>query len=134
MVLVYRGRDRKALQPHALPLHACVGCDRARAVHLSEHAEARMQIRGLRETDVEVILAHGTPRGDAVLLTGRDVAERVGELRKQIAQLQRLKGMAVFLADQEIVSVYRPRKWKLRKMLGKKASRRSRRSRRVGRA
>lgn len=131
MVLVYRGRDRKALQPRALPLPACVGCERARAVHLSEHAEERIQGRGLRKTDVEVILAYGSPKGDAVLLTERDAAEAIGELHRQIAQLERLKGAAVFLADQEIVSVYRPKKWKLRKMFGKKAHRRPRRASRA---
>ena len=83
---------------------------------ITEHAEIRAQQRGLRDTDIEAVLTHGTPLGDAVMLSGKDVARSTEQLRHLIAQLERLSGTAVFLEGRRVVTVYRPQAWKRRKM------------------
>jgi hypothetical protein len=84
---------------------------------LTHHASIRVRQRGFRERDVEVILEHGTPTHDGVLLTSRDVSERVAEYRRRIGELERLRGAAVFLEEGHVVSVYRPSAAKVRRMI-----------------
>lgn len=80
----------------------------------SQHALGRMRQRGFREADVDYIIERGTPTGEGYLLTGRDVAERLTELKSEIERLRRLKGAFVAVADGTILSVYRPGKRKRR--------------------
>jgi len=84
---------------------------------LTQHASNRIRQRGFRERDVDVILEHGTPTHDGVLLTGKDVAEQVSEYRRRIGSLERLSGAAVFLEEGRVVSVYRPKPAKVRRMI-----------------
>jgi hypothetical protein len=96
--------------------------------HLTRHAEVRLRQRGLRERDVEVVLAHGTPTPEAVVLTNKDVDRVVGECRRLIAQLERLRGTAVFTREEVVVTTFRPEPEQLRVLM-----RRARRGRRRGR-
>ncbi len=86
-----------------------------------------MRQRGYRESDLTVILQNGTTTHDGVVLSGKDVAMVVSNYRREIAKLERLKGSAVFLAEGKVVSVYRPSKSKVRRMIrhgrGRKYSR-----------
>ena len=90
---------------------------------LTHHAEVRLRQRGLRERDVAFVLEHGTPAGDAVLLTQQDAAQMIGEYRRRIAQLERLSGTAVFMDGGWILSVYRPSRVRVRRMLREGRSR-----------
>lgn len=84
---------------------------------ITEHASRRIRQRGFRDRDVGVILENGTPTHEGVLLTGKDVAERVTEYRRRIAELERLRGAAIFLKDGQVLSVYRPGAVKVRRMI-----------------
>ena len=84
---------------------------------LTQHALHRIRQRGFRESDVDLILDHGTPTRDGVVLSSRDVGQLVAGYRRAIAALERLSGAAVFLADGHVVSVYRPNARKVRAML-----------------
>ena len=77
----------------------------------------RLRQRGYRKADVGLVLALGTPMGNAVVLTDRDVTQRIAECRRLISQLERLRGSAVVLAGDRVLSVYRPRRSKLRRLL-----------------
>ena len=85
--------------------------------NLTRHASSRIRQRGYREQDVDVILDNGTPTQEGVLLTSRDVAERIADCRRRIATLERLRGSAVFLEEGHVVSVYRPSITKVRRMI-----------------
>jgi hypothetical protein len=85
-------------------------------IQLSEHAGERLQQRGLRERDVDVVLRHGTPMGDAVVLTAKDVDAVIRERKRQIADLERLRGMAVFVRQSVVVTLFRPTPQQLRRL------------------
>ena len=104
------------------------------AVTLTEHAGVRTQQRGLHGDDLSLVLSYGTRGHGAVVLTARDVARHTARLRHVIRRLEGLSGVGVVLDGRTVVTVMRPDREKRRRMLGKKASRRSRRSSRVGRA
>jgi hypothetical protein len=84
---------------------------------LTRHGTERLRQRGYRKADVGLVLALGTPMGNAVVLTDRDVTQRIAECRRLISQLERLRGSAVVLAGDRVLSVYRPRRSKLRRLL-----------------
>lgn len=84
---------------------------------LTRHAEQRLRQRGYRTDDVELVLDLGTPTGNAVLLTNQDVETEIAECRHRIARLERLRGTAIILGEEKVVSVYKPRRIKARRML-----------------
>lgn len=84
---------------------------------LTRHGTERLRQRGYRKADLGLVLAVGTPTGNAVVLTDRDVTQRIAEYRRLINRLERLRGSAVVLAGDRVLSVYRPRRSKLRRLL-----------------
>jgi len=90
------------------------------AVHrptLTHHGNERLRQRGYRKGDIALVLAVGTPTGNAVLLMDHDVDEEIAEHRRRIAQLERLRGTAVILDGDTVLSIYRPRRPKARRLL-----------------
>lgn len=94
---------------------------------LSQHAEVRLRQRGYRDRDVEVVLAHGTSLNEATVLTDEDVARAISAKKREIHDLERLRGTAVILADGVVASIYRPDRRRLRRFMGR-ANRSCRRS------
>jgi hypothetical protein len=84
---------------------------------LTHHGTERLRQRGYRKGDLGLVLALGTPTGNAVLLMDRDVDVQITEHRRRIAQLERLRGTAVILDGDTVLSVYRPRRPKVRRLL-----------------
>jgi hypothetical protein len=76
---------------------------------LTRHAEARIRQRGLRESDLALIVAAGTPvDGDSLLLLAQDVEREIRRRKHEIGTLERLRGCRVVLAGEAAVTVYRP--------------------------
>ena len=96
------------------------------AYYLTNHAEERLRQRGLRERDVDFVLHHGTPTDNAVVLTKKDAGAAIAEHRRQIAQLERLRGTAVFTQDAAILTLFRPTSEQMRKLLRRAQPRRRR--------
>jgi len=86
-------------------------------LHLSHHADGRIQQRGVRASDVGLVVAHGTPVADGYLLRARDVAGAEAEMKRTLARLHRLAGTFVAVAEDTVLSVYRPCKVRRRKLL-----------------
>jgi hypothetical protein len=86
-------------------------------LHLSHHAATRIRQRGLRASDVALVLAHGTPVRDGFLLRTRDVAAAEAEMKRTVSRLHRLAGTFVAVAEDTVLSVYRPAKMRRRKLL-----------------
>lgn len=76
---------------------------------LSRHAEARVRQRGIRESDIPVIVAAGTPiDDDSLFLLARDVDREIRRRKQEISALERLRGCRVVIAGETVITVYRP--------------------------
>ena len=73
---------------------------------LTRHAEARIRQRGLRERDLALVLEAATPLAhDAWLLTAVDADREIARCKREIEQLQRLRGCKVVVSGDAIVTV-----------------------------
>jgi hypothetical protein len=76
---------------------------------LSKHAQIRVRQRGLRESDIPVIVAAGTPvDADSLFLSAKDVDREIRRRKHEITALERLRGCRVVIAGEKVVTVYRP--------------------------
>ena len=79
---------------------------------LSRHAETRMSQRGLRDSDVNLILRCATEIGeDLYFLTRKDVEREVRRRKQEIQALERLNGQKLVVAEETIVTCYKSRKY-----------------------
>ncbi len=75
----------------------------------TNHAEARLRQRGLRESDIPMIVAAGTSiDDDSVFLLARDVDREIQRRKREICALERLRGCRVIIAGEMVVTIYRP--------------------------
>lgn len=73
---------------------------------LTRHVEARMRQRGLRERDLGLLLDAATPlANDAWLMTNADADREIVRRKREIEQLQRLRGCKVVVCEDSIVTV-----------------------------
>jgi len=87
---------------------------------LTRHAEVRMCQRGLKDDDLELILSAASQvSGDAYLLTDQDAAREIIRRKREIQQLERLKGYKVVVENGAVITCYRSRKSDQRKTLRK---------------
>ena len=74
---------------------------------ITQHGEIRMSQRGIRETDLEVLLTHGSEIGrDRMMLKKRDAAKVIQALKKQIAHIERLTDKVIVVANGHLVTTY----------------------------
>lgn len=76
---------------------------------ITRHGEARMSQRGIREADLDLILAHGSDIGrDRIVLMKRDAAKAIQTLKRQIARIERLTDKVLVVEDGCLVTAYHP--------------------------
>ena len=76
---------------------------------LTKHAQTRVRQRGIREADLPVIVAAGTPvDDDSLFLLAKDVDREIRLRKREIDALERLKGCRVVMDGDTVVTVYRP--------------------------
>lgn len=74
---------------------------------LTNHAGVRLRQRGLRETDIDLVMACGTDApGGRVILRRRDVAREIAACKRRIQTLERLSGCTVVCEEDAIVTCY----------------------------
>ncbi len=74
---------------------------------ITRHGEVRMAQRGIRETDLTILLTHGTEIGrDRIMIRKRDAADEIRSLKKQIANIERLKDKVLVVPDGILVTAY----------------------------
>ncbi len=74
---------------------------------ITHHGETRMSQRGIRETDLDVLFAHGTDIGrDRIMLMQRDAEKVIRDLKKQIANIERLTNKVIVVVDGHLVTAY----------------------------
>ena len=77
------------------------------SLHITRHAEIRMSQRGIRNSDLDVLLAHGTEIGqDKLMLRTRDAEKAIGNLKKEIAKIQRLTGKVMVVSGDTLITTY----------------------------
>lgn len=92
---------------------------------LTRHAEARLRQRGLRDRDLALLLDSATPLADdAWLLMDADADREIARRKREIEQLQRLRGCKVVVAGDVIITVCH-----MRPDAGRRALRRGREAR-----
>ena len=84
----------------------------------SAHATQRMQQRGIRERDVDLILNCGTQiGGDSILLSDKDAAREIERRKHEIQALERLRGCKVVVSEGVVVTCYHTQTKHLKKLL-----------------
>ncbi|WBQ11044.1 DUF4258 domain-containing protein [Hyphomonadaceae bacterium ML37] len=74
---------------------------------LTKHARTRLQQRGLKAKDIELIAEYGETIERGLLMTAEAVDEALADLRNKISRLEKLKGR-VLITDGEIaITTYR---------------------------
>ena len=87
---------------------------------VTQHAEARMQQRGLREADLRLVLATATQVApDAYLLTDADAEREINQRKREIERLERLRNWKVVVAGATVVTCYPSRPKDQRRTLRK---------------
>lgn len=86
----------------------------------SRHAKKRLNQRGIRENDVDFLLNTATQVAqDAYLLTNSDVEREIVRRKKEIQQLERLRGLKLVVVGDTLVTAYRSRQADQRRTLRK---------------
>ncbi len=74
---------------------------------LTRHAEVRMRQRGLRDNDINLLLQSASQISpDTYLLTKQDVAREITRCKREIQNLERLKGCKIVVERGCIVTCY----------------------------
>ena len=73
----------------------------------TRHAETRLQQRGIRKTDIPIILACGTQIDDETwLMCNRDAAREIEARKREIQTLSRLANRKVVIRDGRVITAY----------------------------
>lgn len=74
---------------------------------MSQHIRTRCRQRGIPESDLELVVQHGTVTSDGLILTGKDIADAVREMKRKMKRLSKLKDVLILTDDVTMVTVYR---------------------------
>ncbi len=86
----------------------------------SRHAEIRLNQRGIRTRDVDLVLNAATRVApDAYLLTDSDVEREIVRRKQEIQQLERLRGLKLVVEGDTLVTAYRSKQSDQRRTLRK---------------
>lgn len=76
-------------------------------LHFTNHAEGRMRQRGFRKADVDLVLRVATRvADDAFFLTDKDAAREIKRRRREIQQLERLRGSKLIVEGGSLITLY----------------------------
>lgn len=84
----------------------------------SNHAGQRMQQRGIRERDIDLLLSCGTQIDEAsILLSDKDAAREIERRKHEIQTLERLRGCKVVIIEGVVVTCYHASEKHLKKVV-----------------
>lgn len=84
---------------------------------ITRHAAHRQARLGISEVDFETAIKIGSHTGDGVVITDQDVDREITELKAEIARIERLRGFYFACPGESLVTVYRPRPDRLRRII-----------------
>lgn len=74
---------------------------------ITQHADRRMNQRGIRKEDIGLILAAADQvASDAYLMTNEIVDEEIARRKKEIHQLERLRGKKLIVERDTVITTY----------------------------
>ena len=85
------------------------------ALAISKHAHARVRQRGVKASDLDLIVRYGTATPDGTVLLRRDVEALRSELTSTLRRLDRLVGTLVVVRDDTAVTLVRTTRVQRRK-------------------
>lgn len=81
--------------------------ERMMSIAITRHGEARLSQRGIRKSDLDILLAYGTETGpDRIILRKHDAAQAIRDFKRRITALERLSGTEVVIADGQLITAY----------------------------
>ena len=87
-------------------------------IQYSNHVCKRMQQRGIRERDIDLLITCGTQiGGDSILLSNKDAAREIEGRKQEIQALERLRGCKVVISEGVVVTCYHTHTKHLKKLL-----------------
>ena len=73
----------------------------------TRHGKTRMQQRGMRKSDIPIILAYGTQIDDETyFMRNRDAAREIETRKREIQALSRLVNRKVVIRDGRVITTY----------------------------
>ena len=76
-------------------------------LYVTRHAETRMRQRGFRNADIDLVLSVGTRiADDAFFVSDHDVMREIERRRREIQQLERLRGTKLVVQGGAVVTLY----------------------------
>ena len=90
---------------------------------MTKHGQMRVQQRGYRNADMELVMQYGTDlsrkRGKyGYMLTNQDVQQSVESFKRKIQKLERLKGTYMVVGERnELITTFRPNKKQSKRLL-----------------
>lgn len=87
---------------------------------ITDHALRRMQQRGVRVEDLDLMIQCGSlVSNDSLLLLKKDVEREIRKRKRKIQALERRKGCKLVIRDNALVTLYRPTKEQEKRLLDK---------------
>jgi hypothetical protein len=88
------------------------------SARVTQHAEVRAAQRGYRGVDIELLTERAEQVGQhEFLMTETCVDQQISELRYEINRLERLRGSLIVISDAHVVTVYRPCKRRMTRLI-----------------
>ncbi len=88
------------------------------ALNLSNHAEIRMNQRGIRQSDIDLIMNFGEQIApDAIMMTKRRALNLIEDFKSKIHAIERLTNKKLIIEDGKIITAYHSAKTQQRKDL-----------------
>lgn len=76
-------------------------------LYLTQHAETRMRQRGFRNADIGLVLnVAKRVAEDAFFLSKRDATREIERRRREIQQLERLRGTKIIVEGNNVITLY----------------------------
>ena len=78
--------------------------------HITAHADARMNQRGITRNVMDLVIAHGDPRGDKIVLSRKRASKLIREYKQALQDLQAVEkkgGVTAIMAGNTLITSYR---------------------------
>jgi hypothetical protein len=79
-------------------------------VDFTKHAQDRLQQRGFRKADIDLILEAASEIGPKIyVLTNQDAAQEIQQRKREIQTLERLRGATLVIEEGRLITMYHGR-------------------------
>lgn len=85
-------------------------------MQITAHADARMNQRGINKRHLGLVLEHGEPDGDKLILSAKAARHRAEALRQELKNLEAVAkkgGVTIVVADDRLITTYRTNSFSL---------------------